>query len=230
MTNSNSLRLYLDTADTAQWQRLMPLGIFHGITTNPLLLERAGQPCTLGNLKILAETASELGCREIHLQTWGEKSSQMVICGLELAKMATPTMEVALKLSATRDGFLAARELSQQGHQITITAVYSEAQVIAAAGFGAAYAAPYYGRLLDAGHDGRKIVLGMDSMLKKTGSSLRLLTASLRSAEQVVDLAREGLNTFTFGPPVADELLAEDLTEKAAADFQRAAKAMGESQ
>lgn len=229
-TASSGLRLYLDTADTDQWHRLLPLGIFHGVTTNPLLLERAGQPCTLDNLQTLAQTASNLGSREIHLQTWGDNSSQFVACGLELAKMATATMDVALKLPATSDGFLAARKLADLGHRITITAVYSEAQVLAAAGFGAAYAAPYFGRLLDAGRDGRQIVLGMDSILKKTGSSLRLLTASLRSAEQIIDLAREGLDTFTFGPIVADQLLAEDLTEKAAADFQRAAKAMGDAQ
>jgi len=224
---SGGLRLYLDTADTAQWQRLLPLGLFHGITTNPLLLERAGQPCTLDNLRILAQTASDLQCREIHLQSWGENPDQLVACGSALAKLATPSMTVALKLSATRNGFLAARELADLGHRITITAVYSENQVLAAAGFGASFAAPYFGRLNDAGRDGRQIVLGMDQMVKKTGSSLRLLTASLRTAEQVVDLAREGLDTFTFGPAVADQLLTEDLTDIAAADFQRAAMAMG---
>jgi transaldolase len=230
MTDSNNqrgLRLYLDSADTAQWQRLLPLGMFHGVTTNPLLLERAGQPCTLENLKNLAQTASDLHCREIHLQTWGENAAAFVACGVELAKMATPSMEIALKLPATPEGFLAASELAALGHRITITAVYSEGQVLAATGFGAAYAAPYYGRLLDAGHDGRNILLGMDSMLKKTNSTLRLLTASLRTAEQVIDLAREGLDTFTFGPDVADQLLSEDLTERAAADFHRAAGAMG---
>ncbi len=227
---SAGLRLYLDTADPAQWQRLLPLGLFHGVTTNPLLLERAGQACTLDNLNTLAQMASNLGCKEIHLQTWGVSPSQFVRCGIKLAQMATPSMDVALKLPATREGFLAAQELSGLGHRITITAVYSENQVLAAAGLGAAYAAPYYGRLLDAGRDGRQILLGMNSMLKKTGSSLRLLTASLRSADQVIDLAREGLDTFTFGAAVADQLFTEDLTEKAAADFYRAAQAMGDSQ
>lgn len=34
--------LYLDTADMAAWDDLMPTGLFHGITTNPLLAVRAG--------------------------------------------------------------------------------------------------------------------------------------------------------------------------------------------
>ena len=33
-------RIFLDTADTAEWDDLLPTGIFHGVTTNPTLLER----------------------------------------------------------------------------------------------------------------------------------------------------------------------------------------------
>jgi hypothetical protein len=42
MTTSLSrggMRLFLDTADGAEWERQLPLGIFYGITTNPTLCE-----------------------------------------------------------------------------------------------------------------------------------------------------------------------------------------------
>jgi len=39
--------LYLDSADPTVWERWLPSGLFHGVTTNPLLLERAGQTCTV---------------------------------------------------------------------------------------------------------------------------------------------------------------------------------------
>jgi transaldolase len=70
--------------------------------------------------------------------------------------------------------------------------------------------------------------VAMHEILANTGSGTRLLTASIRSAQIVVDLARRGLDTFTFGTAVAEELLASGLTAGAAADFQRAADAMGE--
>ena len=47
-------RLFLDTADTDVWQELLPLGIFHGVTTNPTLLERADEECTTKHLHHLA--------------------------------------------------------------------------------------------------------------------------------------------------------------------------------
>ena len=51
------LRLFLDSADPDQWERWLPLGVFHGVTTNPFLLERVGQRCTPANLAALGDRA-----------------------------------------------------------------------------------------------------------------------------------------------------------------------------
>lgn len=67
----------------------------------------------------------------------------------------------------------------------------------------------------------------MKSILDGCGAETRLLVASLRTADQVIQLAAQGLDTFTFGPQVAEQLLNEKLTTDAAADFQRAAETMG---
>jgi len=221
-------RLYLDSADTAAWERLLPTGIFHGVTTNPLLLERAGVPCETGRLAQLAERAASLGMREIHLQTWGDDEDAMVDTGRRIAdaarNAATGALTVLLKVPATADGFRAAARLRADGQAITFTAVYNPAQLLASAAAGAAYAAPYLGRLEDAGRDGRDAVLAMHAILRATGAGTRLLVASLRGADRLVELAQLGLDTFTFGPAVADALLRDDLTEAAAAEFARAAR------
>lgn len=218
------LRLFLDSADTGAWARLLPLGFLHGVTTNPLLLARAGEACTVANLARLAGVAADLGAREIHLQTWGEDADELAGRGLELAAVDRgPT--VAVKVPATAAGFAAARRLAAAGARVTLTAVYAEGQVLAAAGLGAAYAAPYLGRLEDAGRDGRAVLLRMQALARQGG--LRLLAASLRGADRVVDLAAAGLDTFTCGPAVAAALVEDPLTAAAAADFLRAARAGG---
>ncbi len=53
-----------------------------------------------------------------------------------------------------------------------------------------------------------------------------LLVASLRTAEQVWGLAAQGLDTFTLNTGVVSAMLKEQLTDDAAADFQRAAEKM----
>lgn len=221
------MQLYLDSADPGQWERWLPLGFFRGVTTNPVLLERAGQPCTLANLESLVRRAVDAGCGEIHLQTWGHTAEEMIHHGSQLALMAGLGLPVLVKVPATSTGWEVAEKLAASGCRITMTGIFDPGQILLAAGFDADYAAPYLGRLNDAGHDGPATVLRMQKILTGSRSGTRLLVASLRKAEQVVSLAAQGLDTFTFGPAVASELLTEELTEKAAADFQWAAEAMG---
>lgn len=217
-------RLFLDSADAAAWERLLPTGIFHGVTTNPLLLARAGLPCDVPTLAGLARRATALGAREVHLQTWGDDAPAMAANGRELAAASAGGATVLVKVPATGDGFAAAARLRDAGLGVTMTAVYDPGQVLAAAALGAAYAAPYLGRLDDAGRDGRKVLLAMLAILRGTGARTRLLAASLRGAERVVELARAGVDTFTLGPEVADALLRDDLADAAAAEFARAAR------
>ena len=220
------LRLFLDSADPADWQRFLPLGLFHGVTTNPLLLERAGQICSLDNLETLTRQAADLGATEIHLQTWGRTREEMVHTGGRLALLTGLGIDVAVKVPATELGLQVAARLAESGCTITLTAVYNPAQILVAAGCAAAYAAPYLGRLNDAGRDGHAAILKMRDILRGTGSTTRLLVASLREADQVLDLAARGLDTFTFGAPVAADLIGEFLTDTAAEQFQKAAEAM----
>lgn len=219
--NAAGPRLFLDCADTRAWERLLPTGIFHGVTTNPLLLERAELPCEIGVLTELAGRAAALGAREIHLQTWGDDEEALVATGCRLAETAGRMLPVLVKVPATSAGFRAAARLHEVGCRLTLTAVANPGQLLAAAAAGAAYAAPYLGRLDDAGRDGRKVLLAMNTILRGTGARTRLLAASLRGVERVIELARLGLDTFTFGPDVADALLHDDLTDAAAAEFAR---------
>jgi len=217
-------RLYLDSADPAAWEDLLPLGVFHGVTTNPLLLDRAGQDCTLASLARLGDRAFALGAREIHLQAWGSSADQLTACARELARLAP---EVAVKVPATQDGFVAARRLLSEELRVTITAVYNAGQVLAAATLGAHYAAPYLGRLDDLGRDGTPEVIAMHELLAGTENPTRLLVASLRDWDKVVELAWEGLDTFTFGPAVARQMLDDADTDEAVGGFAGAARRRG---
>ena len=107
-------------------------------------------------------------------------------------------------------------------------ACYAPHQALSAAALGAAYVAPYLGRLDDAGRDGAAEVGQMQAALRAVGAPTRLLVASIRDAATLPSLAAgAGCDTFTFSPAVARALCAESLTDAAAADFERAAAAMG---
>lgn len=55
----------------------------------------------------------------------------------------------------------------------------------------------------------------------------RLLVASIRSADEIAELAAQGCNTFTISPAVAEQLVSDPLTIEAAELFQEHADEMG---
>jgi transaldolase len=217
-----ALRLFLDSADPQAWQQWLPSGLFHGVTTNPTLLRRAAQPCSLDGLAQLAPMALAHGIQELHLQAWGATAADMLHCGRALAALAPG--HVAVKLPVTSQGAAVAHELGRAGIPITFTACYEPHQVLIAAALGAAYIAPYLGRINDQGRDGTAAVIAMHRSLSGLGSSVRLLVASLRQPGELTRLAAEGLNTFTISAELAAALVHCDATEAASTQFERDAQ------
>jgi transaldolase len=218
---ATGLRFLIDSADRAAWARLMPLGCFSGVTTNPVLLKAAGVPCDLMSITTLVAEALDLGAGEVHVQVWGGTRDAYVERGRALAAISP---KVVVKIPITAEGASAAAALRREGTRVTMTAVYTIAQALAASALGAEYAAPYLGRMNDAGRDGFGDIAGMAHALRGHGSATRLLVASLRGPADVARLAGEGLDTFTLGPKPAAALFDDELTEQAIEAFEAAAK------
>jgi transaldolase len=224
MTTFDRMELYVDSADVADWQKWLPMGLFYGVTTNPLLLQRANVPCDLGTLTRLANTAFALGAQRIHLQVWGTDADTMTAIGRQLAAVDN---RVSVKVPITREGSLCAQRLIAEGVSVTLTGVYAAYQTLTAMALGADYAAPYLGRMNEAGRDGQAEIVTMYNMTQNLGIPLKLLVASLRQIEDVAALAQHGVNTFTLAPAIVEALFGDSLTAQAAADFESAARAMG---
>jgi transaldolase len=216
------LRFFLDTADAKAWAEWLPLGLFHGVTTNPILLQAAGVPCRLQALSGLVAEAFRLGASEVQVQTFGRTRALYVEHGRAIAGFDP---RVVVKIPTTVEGTAAAAVLAGEGIRITMTGVYNAAQSLVAEALGAAYAAPYLGRMNDAGRDGFGEIAAMGRSARAHGATTRILVASLRRAADVARLAAEGLDTFTFNPKVAADVFADDATAQAIEAFEAAAEA-----
>lgn len=223
-SNCSGICLFLDTADVKQWQNWLPTGLFYGVTTNPLLLERAAVACSAEQLKDLARQAFELGAKEVQLQTWGTTANSLVKTGFILAGI---DQRVVVKVPITKVGTEAASKLIAEGIRVTLTGVYAVHQVLIAAALGADYAAPYLGRINDLGCNGREDLMAMQQAIAGVGSATRILVASIRSVDDIALLAAQRLNTFTFSPAIAAAFFDVTATNQAATDFEQAAKRMG---
>lgn len=218
--NRGASRLFLDTADTKCWDELLPLGIFHGVTTNPTLLDRSGEKCTVENLNRLSSKALEI-VDEFMCQAWGSSVREIYDCGMLLSN--PDRKRIVIKVPVTMAGVEAASMLIRDGCRVCLTACYNHKQALIAANVGAEYLAPYLGRMDDSGKDGKAECLKMQAIVTALESETRILVASIRNAQTMVDLVAGGMETFTFAPEVARELFVEPLTSEAAAVFEESA-------
>lgn len=225
--NDPSMRLYLDSADIQEMKKWADTGMFYGCTTNPTLLKRSGVHCTLPSIRQLTRHAFELDIQELQLQAWGDTVAEMYSCALDLAELDT---RVVVKVPITMEGIQTAKRLVNDGVPVTFTAVYSVHQVITALSVGAHYVAPYFGRMGDAGKDAVSDVAAMQGIIDMStecSGEVRLLVASIRSADEIAQLATQGCNTFTISPEVAQQLVSDPLTEAATNLFDEHAREMG---
>jgi len=219
-----SLNLLLDSGNPEIWREWLKVGIFHGITTNPSLLMKAGQPCTIENLKRLAELAEEIQCKELHLQAWGKNSDEITNCGLRIGELSNSELKVHVKIPITKAGCTAAKELISSNLSVTLTGCYEVKQALVASAIGATYIAPYLGRINDKGKDGITYLITMQQILKSTKSNCKLLVASIRATKEINHLSSNGIETFTINSTIAKDLFSSQATKEASEKFERDAR------
>lgn len=220
----NRFHLYLDSADLGELGACLPHPIVHGVTTNPTLLRRAG--VTRAALPALFERLLALGARQVQAQIHAEACDDMLEDAERLLRGFDPG-QVVVKIPATRDGLRAGAALAARDVPVTFTAVYALEQAHFAAHCGAMYAAPYLGRLEDAGIDGLGLIGQMQQVVERSGAPMRLLVASIRSREAYLSLLRLGVGAITIPPRLFAELVDHPATIEAERHFLADARAAG---
>lgn len=204
--------LYLDSADLGELKKCMPHPVVHGITTNPTILKRDG--ITRAKLPGLFEKVLRLGAKQVQAQVQAANTDAMLEDAKTLLSEFDPG-QVVIKIPATRDGLCAGAELIAQGVPVTFTAVYALEQAHFSAQLGAAYAAPYLGKLDDVGFDGLGIISKMQDIVERSGSDTRLLVASIRSRDAYLAILKIGVGAITIPTRLFAELLNHPATIEA---------------
>ena len=212
------MKLFVDSAHVPDIERLAPLGIIDGVTTNPSLLAREeGDPdailkaiCTLVGGPVSAEVVST-------------DAEGMVLEGQRLAGIDP---HIVVKVPFGRAGVTACRALTEQGIRVNVTLVFSPAQALLAAKVGAAYVSPFIGRLDDISTSGMELVSQIMDIFDKHEFATEVLVASVRGPMHVVDAAAMGADICTCPAKVIDALFEHPLTDiglrKFLADWERA--------
>ncbi|MEH6644993.1 transaldolase family protein [Sulfitobacter sp.] len=216
------MKLYLDTADGDAWDDLMPTGLFHGITTNPLLAERAGLEYARIDWSKMAGKAHELGAKELHAQVYGPAEEYVDWAEKLYAVGEAAGIEIVVKIPLVEETIRVTPAIKALGGRILMTACYDAKQMFVAKALRTDFLSPYFGRMKEAGIDAETHLAAMEKMNRPDVRRCEVLVASLRSAAQMVTLANLGHDHFTISPDVARELLTSPHSIKAFTEFEEA--------
>jgi transaldolase len=216
--------ILLDSASLDDATAAAGLGFVGGFTTNPTLMARATAMAG-ATREPLAQFASLLealpegpGC----YQPTGESPEAM--CEEARAAASLAPARVVIKLPATAEGVRAAAMLREESIRCALTAVYSPGQALLAAAVGCVWVIPYVDRAERQGVGGRQVVESLAAVLARLESPTRILAASLKTAEQVVDTILHGAHDITAPLDVIAGLAHHPLTEAAAREFAAQAR------
>jgi transaldolase len=214
-----SIHLYLDSADLSALRPYLALPMVYGVTTNPTLQREAG--LRESELEEFVNNALDLGAQAVQVQVKHPDAAGMIADAKQFVSWAEPG-RVIPKIPVTSEGLKAAAHMKAEGASCTMTAVYQPEQVIWALLAGAHYAAPYLGRLNDAGRDGLAVIAEMQGLLRRYQDEqryFRLLVASVRTRQDFQELLALGVGAITVRPSLFAELLDDAGTLRAEQAF-----------
>ena len=208
------MKLILDTANLEDIRYFNTYYPIVGVTTNPTILSREGGDI----VKHLHEIRKIIGEeKELHIQVTETEYEKMIAEAKAIVKAFGKNTFV--KIPATDVGLRATKTLSQEGYNVTVTAVLSAGQALLAANAGAKYVAPYVSRLENICENGVESVAEIQQVFDAAGCSTEILAASFKTAREVIDVALTGAATATVSAEVMRKLLTHTTTDTSIAGF-----------
>jgi transaldolase len=199
------MELFLDTANIDQIAEINRWGVLDGVTTNPTLAGKEGKDFTGLIKEICAEVAGPVSAEVVATDTEG-----MIREGRELAGIAE---NVVVKVPLIPDGLAATKVLSSEQIDTNVTLCFSSTQAILAAKAGATYVSPFLGRLDDISSDGVALLGELCEVFRVQGYETKVLAASLRSPQHVVQAALVGADVATMPYDTFRRIVKHPLTD-----------------
>ena len=201
--------IYLDSALIEEAKLAIAMGWVKGITTNPVLLNKANL-----SPEVCLKQLTAISPGELYYQLCAPNFEDMIA----EAKKAREIIgdKIVLKIPATELGFRVTAHLSPS-IDCSVTAIYSPAQAAIASEAGAKYAIAYVNRATRFLGDGLALVRQMSEVLKD--SKTKILAASLKSPQEAADTLLAGADCLTVPMSILKAMTTHELSEQTVAEF-----------
>jgi transaldolase len=236
------MKLYLDTANIADIEQALDLGLIEGITTNPSLFAKEPKSDYIEHLKKIVDLANRYGGRHsLSVEVFSNDPKEMLTQGEQFVKeLDYKHLRVKVQVSYKGTSYLnVVREFTERGIPVNCTACMTPMQAVLAAAAGAKYVSLFYNRIRDAKTDGfeeeRKQMLATgaidegdfdpNKVVRETRALLEhypnaeIIAGSIRSVLDVKYAGLAGAHIVTAGPKIVLKALQHFKTDEAVGQF-----------
>jgi transaldolase len=190
-------------------------GLAGAIATNPSIIER--WVADGNSLEYVIEQVCDQVNVPVYVQLRGPTTDDFL---REMDRLAAISDKIQPKLVATHAGMAAAKQIAQSGGKPLITTISTVNQAYLAAASGAAYVAPYVGRMLKANVDAFRVVSDIIAMYQRHDVATKVTAASITSPEDAEKLLLAGVPILVMQYSVFCCLLDSSLTQTWIENFE----------
>ena len=197
--------IYIDTANLDEIKQAAQMGVLDGVTTNPSLVAKE-------NVEFRARL--EEICRVVP----GPVSAEVVATDhdgmiAEAEVLARVAPNIVVKLPSIEEGLRGCKTLSDRGIRVNMTLCFQPLQALLAAKAGAFLISPFVGRIDDVGGDGMEIVQQIRQIYDNYGFKTKILAASIRHPQHLVQAALMGADVATVPFKIIQQMMKHPLTD-----------------
>ena len=205
------MKIFIDTANVEEIQKIKDLGILDGVTTNPSLIAKEGRDF----MEVIKEITSMVD-GPVSVEVISTDSAGMIKEGKKYAKIAE---NVVVKIPMGIEGLKATKQLAANNIPVNMTLIFSGNQALLAAKAGARYVSPFIGRLDDIGNSGMMVLAEILEVLDNYDYDCEVLAASIRHPMHALESAELGSHIATIPFAVLDKMITHPLTDLGLAKF-----------
>ncbi len=201
------MKIFIDTANVDEIRRANDLGVICGVTTNPSLIAKEGR-----DFVEVVKEITEIVDGPISAEVISLEADAMVKEALKLYETINNS-NLVIKIPMCAEGLKATKRLSAMGIKTNVTLIFSTAQALLAAKAGATYVSPFVGRLDDIGYEGIELVEDIVKIFRLYGIKTEIISASIRSSNHVIEVARVGSDIATIPYKVIESMIKHPMTD-----------------
>ena len=192
------MKFFLDTCSIEDIKKWKQFNLVEGVTTNPSLLSKQKNEPTSQLSKICSIVNGPVSAQVTEI-----KFEKMIKQAINLKKIAK---NIIIKLPATEDGYLAAKFLKTKKIKINVTVGFNPSQIIPFAKINVDYFSLILGKTEDWGFSNVDSIMKSKRIIKSLNSKTKLLLASIRNEDHLIDSITNGADVLTIPPKTWEKI------------------------